>query len=234
MLFRSGAVVVAAVIAARQVVAAARQPVIKLAATKRTPELQLQPRQRWHLFLSHVWSSGQDQCATIKRQLTLLLPTSSIFLDVDDLESIDKLEEYVDASAVIMIFVSMGYFKSGNCLREARKTLEVDKPIALMHDSAVYHKSHMSLQAIKQQECPDDLRGPIFNGRDVIEWHRIKDFQMVSLKLLAAEMLLGILGNTSTGPIELFVPGEQPGKRLMLHTNVVIFASPDKIGRAHV
>merc|ERR1712023_148551 len=107
-----------------QLVAAARQPVIKLSATKRSPELQLSHSQRWHLFLSHVWSSGQDQCATIKRQLTLLLPTSSIFLDVDDLESIDKLEEYIDVSAVILVFVSKGYFKSGNCLREARSTVE--------------------------------------------------------------------------------------------------------------
>ena len=31
---------------------------------------------------------------------------------VDDLESIDKLEEYVDATVIIMIFVSAGYFKS--------------------------------------------------------------------------------------------------------------------------
>merc|ERR1711951_151932 len=131
-----GAVVLAAVIAAHQLVAAARQPVIKLAATKRAPELQLQPGQRWHLFLSHVWSSGQDQCATIKRQLMLFLPASSIFLDVDDLEAVDKLEEYVDASAVIMIFVSQGYFKSGNCLREARSTVKKGKPITLVHDSA--------------------------------------------------------------------------------------------------
>ena len=171
--------------------------VIKLTHTRAPPSLTLKQGVTWHLFLSHIWGTGQDQCATIKRQLCLLLPGVSIFLDVDNLESIDALEEYIDASQVIQLFCSKGYFKSGNCLREARKSLEVDKPIALMHDSAVYHKSHMSLQAIKQQECPDDLRGPIFNGRDVIEWHRIKDFQMVSLKLLAAEMLLGCADNTS-------------------------------------
>ena len=45
-------------------------------------------------FRSHTWSN-QDVCATIKRQLQLLLPDSRIFLDVDDLESIDKLESYV-------------------------------------------------------------------------------------------------------------------------------------------
>ena len=30
-----------------------------------------------------IWSTGQDQCATIKRQLSMLLPGVSIFLDVD-------------------------------------------------------------------------------------------------------------------------------------------------------
>merc|ERR1711951_271470 len=95
---------------------AAKKPIIRVLATKAPPELQLSQSQRWHLFLSHIWSTGQDQCATIKRQLCLLLPGVSIFLDVDDLESIDALEEYVEASAMIMIFVSKGYFKSSNCL----------------------------------------------------------------------------------------------------------------------
>ena len=38
-----------------------------------------------HLCLSRipsVWSSGQDQCATIKRQLERLMPGVAIFLDV--------------------------------------------------------------------------------------------------------------------------------------------------------
>ena len=49
------------------------------------PDLSLFANQKYHLFLSHTWSSGQDQVAVIKRQLTLLLPESRIFLDVDDL-----------------------------------------------------------------------------------------------------------------------------------------------------
>merc|ERR1719267_91075 len=100
-------------------VEAARLPVIKLESTRAPPRLPLAHGQKWHLFLSHIWGTGQDQCAAIKRQLQLLLPGVSIFLDVDDLESIDALEQYVDQTAVIMIFVSKGYFKSGNCLREA-------------------------------------------------------------------------------------------------------------------
>ena len=36
---------------------------------------------------SHIWSTGQDQCAVIKRQLQLLLPGIIVFLDVDDLRA---------------------------------------------------------------------------------------------------------------------------------------------------
>ena len=37
---------------------------------------------------SHIWSTGQDQCAVIKRQLQLLLPGIIVFLDVDDLRAL--------------------------------------------------------------------------------------------------------------------------------------------------
>ena len=56
------------------------------------PELKLETSQRYHLFLSHVWSSGQDQMATVKRELQLLLHGVRVFLDVDDLEEIGKLD----------------------------------------------------------------------------------------------------------------------------------------------
>ena len=121
-----GALVLASAMAVHNVLTAASRPVIKLEATKAPPTLSLAAGQRWHLFLSHIWSTGQDQCATIKRQLCSLLPGVSVFLDVDDLESIDRLEDYVDASATISIFVSKGYFNSKNCLREAQCALCAD------------------------------------------------------------------------------------------------------------
>ena len=60
---------------------------------------------------SHIWGTGQDQCATIKRQICALLPYARVFLDVDDLKAIDELESYIEKSRVIMIFCSKGYFK---------------------------------------------------------------------------------------------------------------------------
>lgn len=36
----------------------------------------------WNLFISHIWGSAQDQAATIKRQLQILMPDARVFLDV--------------------------------------------------------------------------------------------------------------------------------------------------------
>ena len=135
-----------------------------------------------------IWGTGQDQCATIKRQLCLLLPGASVFLDVDDLEDIGMLEEYIEASGVVMIFVSQGYFKSANCLREVRCALSKDKPLSRVHDPV---RGGASLEAIKA-ECPTEMRGSLFSrDHPVIIFHRIKDYQIVSLRLLAEDMLRG-------------------------------------------
>ena len=42
---------------------------LRLATTSAAPDLQLHDGNKFHVFLSHSWSSGQDQVATIKRQL---------------------------------------------------------------------------------------------------------------------------------------------------------------------
>jgi len=66
---------------------------VRLVATKQVPELRLSPALQYHLFLSHIWSSGQDQMATVKRELQLLLFGIHVFLDVDDLEDIGQLDK---------------------------------------------------------------------------------------------------------------------------------------------
>ena len=152
---------------------------------------------------------------------------------MDDLQDIGKLEEYVEATGVIMIFVSKGYFKSGNCLREARCTLDKKKPIALMHDPV---RGGAPLEAIKADECPEEMLGPVFAGREVIEWHRIKDFQIISLKLLAHQLLLGCpsdqgsfnhLGKDSLG---IFLPGEISRTRLAFSAPVRLYVSANNPG----
>ena len=68
----------------------------------------------------------------------------------------------------------LAQFKSVNCLREARCTVARRKPHVLVHDSASYLSTHATLEKIREEECPDDLRGPIFDGHGVIPWHRIR------------------------------------------------------------
>ena len=141
-----------------------------------------------------------------------MLPGASVFLDVDDLEDIGLLEEYIEASGVVMIFVSQGYFKSPNCLREVRCAVTKGKPLSLVHDPV---RGGASLEGI-EAECPIEMRGDMFSPhRPVITFHRIKDFQMVSLRLLAEDLLLGcpnfgvqLVSSTTERPATSF--GEKP------------------------
>ena len=55
---------------------------IRLVSTSQPPELTLARGLTWHLFNSHIWSTGQDAVAVIKNELKLLLPGVSVFLDV--------------------------------------------------------------------------------------------------------------------------------------------------------
>ena len=124
-----------AAVTAFQLLAAARKPILRLTTTNSAPELPLAPHQHWHLFLSHVWRTAQDSCNAIKRNLQLLLPGVSIFLDTDDIGgAVGDLEKHVDAAAVVNIFVSKGYFMSKNCLREAIQTVRRGKPLTLVFD----------------------------------------------------------------------------------------------------
>ena len=221
--------VLALLYAVYQLRMAVQAPIIKLVGTNGLPSLSLHRKHLWHLFLSHIWSTGQDQCATIKRQLCLLLPAVSIFLDVDDLESIDALEEYVRKSQVMMLFCSKGYFQSTNCLREVRATMETNKKFCLVHDPT---KGGAPLEVVKE-ECPEEMRGPIFEGHSIITWHRIKDFQMTGLKLLAEELLLGCPEYSKRSSLPLYVPGELTSQRWVCRPTITVYVSDSNRGAAN-
>ena len=92
-----------------------KQSQIKVLRTVRdhqVPRVDLGSEMSYHLFLSHAWSSAQDTAAIIKRMLTLLLPCVKVFLDVDDLEEIGRLETYVEESQCMLIMLTRGYFTS--------------------------------------------------------------------------------------------------------------------------
>ena len=173
------------------------EPVVpERASTERAPSLVLGAvAEKYHLFLSHVWGTGQDQMRIIKARLREMLPDVSVFLDVDDLEEIGALETYVQQTGVMMLFLSKGYFLSRNCLREARQTVEKQIPIVLVHEADVT-KGGLTLDQSKA-ECSDELRSGVFMRhargaeggptglvpREVIAWLRVREFQLLSLRV---------------------------------------------------
>ena len=85
----------------------------------------------FHLFLSHVWGTGQDQMRIVKQRVLEMLPGAKVFLDVDDLKE-GRGAEYVDRSNVVLVLVSRGYFDSVNCLRELIRAAFLKKPVTIM------------------------------------------------------------------------------------------------------
>jgi len=163
-------------------------PSIRLVTSKQVPELKLRKGEKWHLFLSHIWSSGQDQMATVKRCLTLLLPGVRIFLDVDDLEAIGNLGQYIKASSSVLIFLSKGYFFSGNCRKELEAALAYDSPMILLHETDL-NRGGAPLKQLRD-DCAAEHRSRVFApDRPIIPWQRIKEFQLVSLKMIVGSML---------------------------------------------
>ena len=62
--------------------------------------------------------------------LKLLIPSIRIWLDVDNLDDVGKLEASVKLSATFISFLSKGYFESINCRLELNAALQHSKPVA--------------------------------------------------------------------------------------------------------
>jgi len=209
------------------------QGTLYLRTTASVPELSRSDGMAYHLFLSHIWASGQDQVAVIKRQLQLCLPGSHIFLDVDDLKDIDSLERYIDESALILIFLSRGYFKSRNCLREARSSMEKQKPLVLVHE-ADGNKGGLSMEDVRQ-DCPADLADFVLSDRAPIRWHRVKEYQSVCLKQIALATLQACPGMRKAQHVlagGLYFKGELSAESLHFRHSVVLLVSEDNPGAA--
>ena len=90
------AVLAAVLYTARQLEAAARAPIIRLQSTGKVPEPDPSSSHCWHLLLAHlVDRPGPERHH--QAALACCCRTSSSF-DVDDLESVDKLEEHIDCA----------------------------------------------------------------------------------------------------------------------------------------
>ena len=162
---------------------------------------------RFHIFLSHVWGTGQDQMRIIKQRLKEMMPDIAVFLDVDDLEEIGDLEGYIDRTVTVLVYCSDGYFRSKNCLREVVATVKKRKPVVLVWEPDP-NKGGAPVEALKDelraqadnfvkwsfdatvQECEDYIfRESQLDGRPTVPWVRIYDFQLKSLSMIAQTVL---------------------------------------------
>ena len=86
----------------------------------------------------------------IKRRLLSILPPRclvNIFLDVDNLENTDDIEEYIAQSNLILIFLSACYWASWNCCREAVASVHQRKERLLVHENDLGHGGEPLSQA---------------------------------------------------------------------------------------
>jgi len=224
--FTLGILSVFAAIVVYQTLALRSMESVRLVTTRAPPDLTLSLQMKWHTFLSHIWSTGQDQAAIIKRQLQILIPGVEVFLDVDNLEEIGELEHYVDQTSSLILFLSRGYFYSANCLRELDHAIKRRKPLLLVHE-ANSAKGGELLSVLKEDcEAKGRRLEAVFGARDIIRWERIHDFQIVSLKQICA----GVIGTLpayakAKAPPEVFVPGEISRQQLSWPTPSVVYVS---------
>ena len=92
-------------------------------------------------------------------------------------------------SQSILIFLSKGYFFSANCKKEVAATLANGNPVMLLHETDP-NRGGTSMEQMLT-DCPDDWREDIFvPRRPIIPWLRVKEFKIVSLKMIVSSMLL--------------------------------------------
>jgi len=198
-------IAVSLVLVVFKTISALRAPTIRLRSNRRAPVMDLSKKCHFHGFISHIWSTGQDQTHTIVRQIKLVMPDARIWLDVDCLENLGALEESVGDATTFLVFLSVGYFKSRNCRRELYAGLALDRPFIPIHEADV-EKGGAALEVLEAEcrtNCVDDAglgtypsySGPaemvarIFEKEDPILWVRVNAFQLESLKSIALRML---------------------------------------------
>ena len=181
----------------------------------------------FHLFLSHAWSTGQDQMRIVKQRLKEMLPNVEIFLDVDDLQRRrGKGAEIVAHCTHFLVFCSGGFFSSPNCIRELVYAVLHGKPIIVLmepdrkhgrlttgeakqglREAVAWYDDWGLREELRGREFArlpdaDELYAALFKQEPIV-WERVGVFQDVSLRLLAERLLDEGLQGATYLPYEL-------------------------------
>jgi len=116
-----------------------------------------------------------------------------VWLDVDDLEDITKLEESVNKTAVFILFYSEGYFASVNCRREVYAAVAAKKPIVTVYvnDSTAIEEMKRECHACCTEDPGSDMILESVLANDPILWlgNSTKLFSLASIKLIVLSIL---------------------------------------------
>ena len=146
-----------------------------------------------HTFLSHKWTTGQDQARAVKELLQELVPGLKSWLDVDDMRSKsgtsatdkDSFYRLIDEQHTIIAFLTgsrlesgqeagkevSDYFSSPPCLNEIRRGRQNGIPIIFLYETDPTHGG-VSMEA-HRRDCPEDLRA-LLDSAPIIDWHRVQ------------------------------------------------------------
>lgn len=137
----------------------------------------------YHIFLSHKQLTGADLAARLKFEFHRLDPTLNIFLDVDDLNDIQDLDETIQKSKVILFLITENVFGSDYVRKEIEMAARAGKKIILVRDENTPLPSFTSIAHHFETPEQQDTFRKILEER-VIPFYRQKEFRKVSLQLI--------------------------------------------------
>ena len=102
-----------------------------------------------HLYVSHTWKHAAEQCAVIRSLLVTMMPSCTFRIADDNVlthsadkrrrqeveEAMRRLEEDVRRSAVVLVFLTIEYIGSNQCLRELRTAYRERKPLLILREA---------------------------------------------------------------------------------------------------
>ena len=139
-------------------VAKIKTPKVYLVSTRYSPDLEKPPSCNFHVFMSHVWATGQDKTHAVARKLRLSLPTLKVWLDINNLHDVSKLEQSVNESAIFILYYSKGYFRSKNCRRELYAAYHFCKPVIV-----IYEGDSSVIEEMRDECCDYCVDGSVSN-----------------------------------------------------------------------
>jgi hypothetical protein len=113
--------------------------------------------------------------------------------DVDDLDSISRLEDHVAHSDSVLIFVTKGYIESANCRRELAACRKFNKPLIVvretdeMHGAASLADLDQEIAVVPENQL-DVVRELRWHWASSIEWYREHYLKEAALSMIEEKL----------------------------------------------